>query len=216
MKYKNNQIIYSPSDLSSHSSCKHLSQLNKQHARGEIADPEQYTNRVLQMLMEKGIEFEENHLREIKDQGRTVSEISTDDPHAEKHTIDAMKAGIDVIYQARLKEDGKWSGWADFLKKVDRPSSLGDWSYEVWDTKLANETKAGTILQIGLYSERVAQIQGITPEYMGVIKPDGEEYYRYDEHAAYIRVVKRNLEEAIANDEETYPEPVSHCDICRW
>ena len=216
MKYKNNQIIYSPSDLSSHSSCKHLSQLNKQHARGEIADPEQYTNRVLQMLKEKGIEFEENHLQEIKDQGRTVSEISTDDSHAEKHTIDAMKAGIDVIYQARLKEVGKWSGWADFLKKVDKPSDLGDWSYEVWDTKLANETKAGTILQIGLYSERVAQIQGITPEYMGVIKPDGEEYYRYDEHAAYIRVVKRNLEEAIANDEETYPEPVSHCDICRW
>ncbi|MCM4150921.1 TM0106 family RecB-like putative nuclease [Arenibacter sp. N53] len=216
MKYKNNQIIYSPSDLSSHSSCKHLTQLNKQHSRGEIADPEVYTNRVLQMLKDKGIEFEENHLKEISVQGKTVSEISTDDPHAEKHTIDAMKAGMDVIYQARLKEDGKWSGWADFLKKVDKPSDLGDWSYEVWDTKLANETKAGTILQIGLYSERVAQIQGITPEYMGVIKPEGEEYYRYDEHAAYMRVVKRNLEEAIANDEETYPEPVGHCDICRW
>ena len=127
-----------------------------------------------------------------------------------------MKAGIDVIYQARLKEDGKWSGWADFLKKVDKPSELGDWSYEVWDTKLANETKAGTILQIGLYSERLAQIQGLSPEYMGVIKPEGEERYRYDEHAAYIRLVKRNLEEAIANDEETYPEPTSHCDICRW
>src|SRR5690606_34366666 len=131
-------------------------------------------------------------------------------------TIEAMKAGVDVIYQARLKEEGKWSGWADFLMKVARPSKLGDWSYEVWDTKLANETKAGTILQIGLYSERVAQIQGITPEYMGVIKPEGEEYYRYDEYAAYIRLVKRNLEEAIVNDEDTYPEPVSHCDICRW
>ena len=168
------------------------------------------------MLMEKGIDFEENHLQELKEQGKTVSEISTNDPHAEKHTIDAMKAGVDVIYQARLKEDGKWSGWADFLKKVDKPSDLGDWSYEVWDAKLANETKAGTILQIGLYSERVAKIQGLTPEYMGVIKPEGEECYRYDEHAAYIRLVKRNLEDAIANEDETYPEPVSHCDICKW
>ncbi len=216
MKYKNNHIIYSPSDLSTHISCKHLTQLNKQHAKGEIADPEVYTNRVLIMLTEKGIEFEEKHLQEIKNQGKTVSEINTDDPHAEKHTIDAMNAGLDVIYQARLKEDSKWSGWADFLKKVDKPSDLGDWSYEVWDAKLANETKAGTILQIGLYSERVAQIQGITPEYMGVIKPEGEEHYRYDEYAAYIRLVKRNLEKAIANDEDTYPEPVSHCDICRW
>ncbi|MAN86868.1 MAG: recombinase RecB [Algoriphagus sp.] len=216
MKSKNNTIIYSPSDLSAHSSCKHLTQLNKQHTRGEIADPEVYTNRVLLMLKEKGIQFEENHLQEIKVQGKNVSEISTNDPHAEKHTIDAMKAGVDVIYQARLKEDGKWSGWADFLKKVDKPSDLGDWSYEVWDAKLANETKAGTILQIGLYSERVAKIQGLTPEYMGVIKPEGEECYRYDEHAAYIRLVKRNLEDAIANEHETYPEPVSHCDICKW
>lgn len=216
MKYKNNQIIYSPSDLSSHSSCKHLTQLNKQFALGEIEAPEEYTNRVLLMLQKKGIEFEENHLQEIKDQGKTVSEISTDDPHAEKHTIDAMKAGIDVIYQAWLKEEGKWSGWSDFLKKVDKPSNLGSWSYEVWDTKLANETKAGTILQIGLYSERVAQIQGTSPEYMGVIKPEGEEFYRYDEHAAYIRLVKRKLEESIINDEDTYPEPVSYCDICRW
>ncbi|MCP9199015.1 TM0106 family RecB-like putative nuclease [Gramella sp. GC03-9] len=216
MKYKNNQIIYSPTDLSSHSSCNHLSNLNILNVRGEIADPEVYTNRVMLMLREKGEEFEENHLREMKEQGKTVSEIKTDDPHAEQHTIDAMKAGIEVIYQARLKEDGKWSGWADFLKKVNKPSNLGNWSYEVWDTKLANETKAGTILQIGLYSERLAHIQGLSPEFMGVIKPEGEERYRYDEHAAYIRLVKRNLEEAIANNQATYPEPTSHCDVCRW
>ncbi len=216
MKYKNNQITYSPSDLSTHSSCKHFTQLNKQNARGEISDPQLYTNRLLQVLKEKGIEFEENHLKEIKNQGKIISEISTDDPHAEKHTIDAMKAGVDIIYQARLKEDGKWSGWADFLKKVEKPSDLGDWSYEVWDTKLANETKAGTILQIGLYSERVDQIQGTTPEYMGVVNPEGEERYRYDEYAAYIRLVKRNLEDAIANEYETYPEAVNHCDICKW
>ncbi|MCB9190279.1 MAG: TM0106 family RecB-like putative nuclease [Flavobacteriales bacterium] len=215
MKYQN-QIIYSPSDLSSHSSCKHLTQLNKQNVRGEIADPEKYTNRVLVMLQEKGVEFEEGHLQELTDQGKAVVEINNENPHAEKHTIDAMQAGADVIYQARLKEDGKWSGWADFLMRVDKPSDLGNWSYEVWDTKLANETKAGTILQIGLYSERVAQIQGVNPEYMGVVKPEGEERYRFDEHAAYVRLVKHNLESAIEHDEETYPEPVGHCDICKW
>lgn len=216
MKYKNNHFLYSPSDLSSHSSCKHLTQLNKLHARGDIADPQVFENKVLIMLQERGMEFEKNHLQQLKDEGIKVLEISNEDAHAEKKTIEAMKAGTDVIYQAQLKEDGKWSGRADFLMRVEKPSKLGDWSYEVWDTKLANETKAGTILQIGLYSERVAQIQGITPEYMGVIKPEGKERYRYDEHAAYIRLVKRNIEDAIANEYETYPEPVSHCDICRW
>jgi len=216
MKYKDNRIIYSPSDLSNHGSCKHFTQLNKKNVRGEIADPEVYTNHVLAILKEKGIEFEQNHLQKLKNKGKSVKEINTVDPQAEQHTIDAMKAGIDVIYQARLKEGNKWSGWADFLFKVPRPSNLGVWSYEVWDTKLANETKAGTILQIGLYSERVAQIQGISPEYMGVIKPEGKERFRYDEHVAYIRLVKRNLERAISSDEVTYPDPVSHCDICRW
>lgn len=216
MKYKNNQIIYSPSDLSSHSGCKHLTQLNKRHVRGEIADPEIYNNPVLTMLKDKGIEFEGSYLQKLKDKGKTIAEISNEDPHAEKHTIDAMKAGVDIVYQARLKEDGKWSGWADFLMRVDTPSNLGEWSYEVWDTKLANETKAGTILQIGLYSECVGKIQGQSPEYMGVMKPEGEEIYRFDEYAAYIRLVKRNLEDAILNDYETYPDPVSHCNICRW
>lgn len=216
MKYKNNQIIYSPSDLASHGSCKHLTQLNKQHVRGEIADPEIYSNHVLAMLKEKGIEFEANHLQKLKDEGKTITEINNEDPHAEKHTIDAMKAGVDVVYQARLKEEGKWSGWADFLIRVDTPSNLGGWSYEVWDTKLANETKTGTILQIGLYSERVGIIQGQSPEHMGVIKPEGEESYRCDEYAAYIRLVKGNLENSILNDFETYPDPVGHCDICRW
>lgn len=216
MKNTATHILYSPSDLSAHSSCKHLTQLNKQNVRGEIDDPEIYLNPVLQMLKDKGITFEASHLQKLIDQGMNVVTIHNEDPDAEQKTIDAMKAGVDVIYQGRLKEEGKWSGWADFLMKVDRPSKFGDWSYEIWDTKLANETKAGTILQIGLYSERVAQIQGISPEFMGVVKPEGEERYRCDEYAAYVRLVKRNLEDAIANDHPTYPDPVSHCDICRW
>ena len=78
MKYKNNQFIYSPSDLSSHSSCKHLTKLNKQNARGEIADPEIYNNLVLKMLKEKGIEFEASHLQKLKDEGKTITEINND------------------------------------------------------------------------------------------------------------------------------------------
>jgi hypothetical protein len=39
------------------------------------------------------------------------------------------------------------------MLRVDAPSALGGWSYQVADTKLARETRAGTILQLGLYSE---------------------------------------------------------------
>ena len=35
--------------------------------------------------------------------------------------------------------------------------------------------------------------------------------------AAYYRLVKRALQEAVeVGAGETYPEPVDHCDICRW
>jgi hypothetical protein len=60
-----------------------------------------------------------------------------------------MSAGIEVIAQADLRD----SNWQDILIKVNRPSHLGNWSYEVIDTKLARETRSGTILQLCLYSE---------------------------------------------------------------
>jgi uncharacterized protein len=41
-----------------------------------------------------------------------------------------MRGGADVIYQATLGSD-RWHGRADFLKRIERPSQLGAWSYEV-------------------------------------------------------------------------------------
>src|SRR5258708_40039409 len=101
-------------------------------------------------------------------------------------------------------------------------SKLGPWSYEVYDCKLALETKATTILQLSLYSECLAAIQGASPEYMHVVPPsDGfvSEQYRVSDYSAYYRYVKRRLEDAIENNgsvTETYPEPTPHCSVCRW
>ena len=58
-----------------------------------------------------------------------------------------MRAGADVIYQATFF-DGRWRGHADFLLRVDTPSDLGAWSYEVADAKLARRVKAAAVLQM--------------------------------------------------------------------
>jgi uncharacterized protein len=132
-----------------------------------------------------------------------------------------MKKGFDVIVQAPLTH-GRWFGRADVLKRVEFPSRLGPWSYEVHDCKLARETKATTILQLSLYSECVAGIQGEWPEYMHVVPPGDEfvsEPYRVSDYSAYYRYVKRRLEDAIENNGSvtaTYPEPTPHCSVCRW
>jgi predicted RecB family nuclease len=71
-----------------------------------------------------------------------------------------MKAGAQIIVQGALQV-AHWSGRADILRRVQKPSQLGSWSYEVVDTKLARETKGSTVLQICMYSELVAAAQNL-------------------------------------------------------
>ena len=100
------------------------------------------------------------------------------------------------------------------------PQRLGDWSYEVIDTKLARETKGGTILQLCLYSDLALVSKGSVPEFMHVVVPwsDHEpQTFRTADYSAYYRRVKRGLEQSTRmGHKSTYPEPKEHCDICRW
>jgi uncharacterized protein len=42
--------------------------------------------------------------------------------------------------------------------------------------------------------------------------------YRFADCAAYFRKVKHGLLESLGGEaaKETYPDPIEHCDICRW
>jgi hypothetical protein len=60
-----------------------------------------------------------------------------------------------------MQKYGPWHGRADVLFGVNTPSKLGKWSYEVYDTKLARETKGGTILQLCLYYAQRATLRKI-------------------------------------------------------
>ena len=102
----------------------------------------------------------------------------------------------------------------DILRRVEAPSSLGSWSYEVIDTKLARETKSGTILQLSLYSDLVGEAQGLLPERMYVVAPWTEfepQAYRTGDYAAYYRLVKAWLESGVAKGGGSYPDPKDHC-----
>jgi len=206
----------SATDLSTHMSCRHATWLNLQEAKRLIKAPI-YNNPTVIALRQKGEEFEKNYIEQLKKSGMRIVEISKDErKRAFTDTLEAMRQGADVIYQARM-EDGTWNGWADFLLKVNKESKFGNWSYEVLDTKLSKETKAGAILQISLYSEILEQLQGSKPEYMHIHNPNGEEHYRVDDFAAYYRLMKAELLHAIEQQkEQTYPDPVPHCDVCRW
>jgi len=214
MRKKDNQVYYSASDLSGYIHCPRLTALDRLAMNGMLQKPIR-ESRVLKTLRERGEQFEQAYLKELGEQGKRIVEIDKDSSRAFEETVAAMKAGVDVVYQARL-EMNPWQGWSDFLIRVEKPSALGNWSYEVWDTKLATQTKAGTILQIALYSEIIAGIQGEMPECMYIKHPDGVETHRVMDYVAYYRLIKRKFLEAVQQEHVPYPDPVSHCEICNW
>jgi hypothetical protein len=56
--------------------------------------------------------------------------------------------------------------------RVEKSSGLGSWSYEPIDTKLAQETKGGTLLQLSLYADLLGRHQDLTPEWVHVVTPE--------------------------------------------
>lgn len=221
MRLTGAQITLSPTDLANHLVCPHVTTLDLAVAKGELAKPE-YTAQIAAALRDRGIAHENAYIESLKTEGLRIVDLrdeSVSDEGAEALRL-AMASRADVIVQAPLVVDG-WGGRADILRRVERPSTLGDWSYEPADTKLAAETKGGTILQLCVYAEMLETLQGISPEHFYVVTPGAPfvvEPYRLDDYAAYYRSVQKRLIDVITNGilEETYPEPVEHCDICRW
>jgi predicted RecB family nuclease len=213
----------SASDLSNHLACRHVTTLDLEVARGRRAAPD-WAAPDLKVIQELGLRHEAAYLAHLGKQGLTVENLGQVHHQDEKRllaeTLALLERGAEVIAQGALR-DGGWFGRPDVLRRVEKPSARWAWSYEVADTKLARETKAATILQLSLYSELLGKIQGTMPEFLWVVPPGpgfAGEKYRVTEYAAYYRYVRKRLLETVGEgvDQETYPEPVEHCNICRW
>ncbi len=191
-------LIFSATDLINHLECPHLTELNIEVALGR-AELEQSRSDTTILVARKGDEHERGHLARLIEEGREVVKIENGPSQSEpsqsepgqgepneggsvqngpglegmrrgaRETVDAMRAGAEVIYQGVLFDGVRWRGYSDFLHRVERPSELGDFSYEVADTKLARRVKPYFLLQLCFYSELVEAIQGVQPERMHVV-----------------------------------------------
>ena len=220
------QLTFSATDLSRFLACGHLTNLRRAVALGLRQRAPQIDDPRTELLRRRGIEHEERLLAAYIDRGLAVQTITATGAHgggddgdaALARTADAMRRGADVIYQGRLQE-GRWSGYPDFLRRVDAPSALGAWSYEVIDAKLARVARGEALLQLLLYSDLLRQVQGTAPEWMHLALGGGGgrlESFRIAEHAAYYRVVRQRFEAHVDAPPETQPEPVAHCEFCDW
>jgi uncharacterized protein len=216
MRLVDELLTLSATDLANHLGCAHLSNLNLAVAQGRARRPVR-KDPIVDLLIARGAEHEAAYLAHLRTHRKARIVAIGEDGDAQ--TLAAMRSGADVIYQAPLGDE-RWFGRADFLLKTAKPSAFGAWSYEVTDAKLATETRAGTILQLCVYSELLGRIQGAAPQYAHVVAPHHNfeaERYRLADYSAYYRLVKQRLEAALAIAEApTYPEPAQHCDVCAW
>ena len=169
------------------------------------------------LLQKQGDAHEAGHLGRLREAGRGIIEIDRGDlPQNADPTRTALTQGHDVIFQGAFLS-GNWGGWSDFLERVESPSALGPFSYEVTDTKLKRRPHPKHVLQLVLYSDLLTEIQGVAPEYAHVELGDGTRAtLRLSEYAAYARMARERLERFVANPEPTRPIPCVDCSLCRW
>ena len=220
--FENKGVLhFSATDLAGHLSCNHLTQLDAEVARGIRAKPKIW-DPLLEVLRQRGDLHEQAYLEHLEGAGYEIARIEGAglEERQAQETATAMREGTAIISQGVLLHE-RWGGRADILRRVDTPSDLGNWSYEVIDTKLARETKGGSVLQLCLYADLLSKVQGLVTEFMYVVAPWSDfepQIFRSSDYLAYYRLVRQSLEAAVADDAEaqTYPDPRQHCEICRW
>lgn len=167
----------------------------------DAADP------LMTKLQEKGNEHEKDYTQDLSDNGRDVLEIKKahKDIMAEQ-TILAMQAGRDIIFQGYLQL-GQFSGYTDFLVKVDGKSKFGNYHYEVQDTKLSKKLKPYFAIQLCCYCEMLAAVQGVMPQNFQVILGDNTvETLSVQKYYSYYLSLKKSFIEFHENSDDAMPD----------
>ncbi|HYV95592.1 MAG TPA: TM0106 family RecB-like putative nuclease, partial [Chitinophagales bacterium] len=212
--------MHSPTHLTNFLSCNYLSILERAAGEKLITKPF-FHDPLVKLLQRQGQLHEKNYLHTLKQTYKNIVELSHGNfDERVQQTIAAMKEGKDVIYQGALT-DGEWRGYSDFLVKTNSPSKLGNYSYNIVDTKLSAEVKSEAILQLCIYAELVAKIQDRLPDEITIVGGTNEKHtFNPSDFTAYLRYVKKKYLESLTRDVReavnNMPEPVEHCHTCDW
>ncbi len=220
MQTRDGRLIFSPSDINRFFESPFASWMDRFHVeRPENLIPDD-KDEGAQLLADEGLAHEHRHLAALRAAGKDVWELPTDLGSFEaKHraTVDAMRAGRAVLYQGALRHES-FEGYSDFLYRVDAPSDLGAFRYEVVDTKLARKAKPYFLLQLCAYAKMLEAIQGVRPENVHIVNGDGVEMpFRTDDYYFYFASLERDfLETHRTFDPDSRPIPEARADHGRW
>src|SRR5882672_7984496 len=180
MQRRDDQLLFSPSDLGSFLACEHLTQLDLNLALRGGRRPS-YENAYAELLRSKGAEHEQAFLEALRAAGRRVVEVrlnaARDFEEGTRRTAEAMRAGADYVYQ-------------------------------VVDTKLARHPRPEHALQLSFYSQALADTQQLAPDLAYVVLGTRERVaIRLADVTAYFRRVRQRFEATVAALPATGPYP---------
>lgn len=222
--YKKGQMYYSPSDLTRYMESPFASWMDRLAQEYPERSPQpDSSDDLMVMLQKKGYEHEDKLEAHLIAKGKILVKIEgiTKEERYTK-TLNAMKQGAEVIVQARLELE-HFAGYADFLVKVihepdQPPSKLGNWHYEVWDTKLASHVKPTFIIQLCCYAQMLENIQGILPQSITVALGNGknEIFKTHDFYYYYLSVKRAFLNEHSRFNPDQKPDPADSKSWGNW
>ena len=218
MKITKNRFLISPGDLNNFVACKFTIKNEIKFHNKEISKSEEKVNDKLWKKM--GIEHEKKYLQILKDKYKKSISIKSDldEKNRFDETLRAMEEGYELIYHAYLV-DGELRGEVDFLIKCSTPSKFGDYSYEVYDTKITRNLRPRHLTQITAYSDMVGKIQKVLPDKMYLIDGSDEEHaFKTIEYIDLFNHGKKEFLKFLSNvnKEKIYPEKCSYCNLCDW
>ncbi|MFO8646149.1 TM0106 family RecB-like putative nuclease [Legionella pneumophila] len=217
MYLESKQIVFSPSDLTQFmespfaSWMEHLTIIHPDL----IPSPDE-SDELLDVLHDMGNQHESEVLAAFETKGLTIANLRKRSDSYQA-TIDAMKNGADVIYQAHL-ELLPFKGYADFLIKVPGKSIFGDYCYEIWDTKLAKSVKAYFLVQLCCYAEMLGVMQQKRAEHITIILGNKEQKrFRLNDYFYFYQNLKQKfLSEHLHFEPNKCPDPASSRSWGRW
>lgn len=218
--YRNDsELVFSPSDLITFMESPFASWMDRlsieDAASGYEQDPE---DSLLVTLQNRGYAHETALLSAFQESHDRVATIETTTrDEATANTLAAMRSGEAIIFQGYLTNP-PFAGYTDFLVRVDQPSGLGLYSYEVWDTKLSKKLKPYFAIQLCCYGEMLETIQGTIPEYLTVVLGTNERVpLRTTDYMSYYLSLKVSfLDFQRGFNPKTIPNPVESASWGRW
>ena len=218
------RAFFSLSALNRFLACEHRTYLDILERRGEL--------RVFRLPPDMFLPSRRGDRHEVAVVDGLVAEgldvVSLDDEAATveeraRRTIAAIREGRGVLHQGCLARDG-WLGYPDFLIRIDEPSDLGAWSYEVYDAKLGSHPQPRHIstccsTPMNLWS---AYRVGVPTECIyrlgdGGVPAFGCQMTSRPTRRAFVpssRIASRSSPAWKLNP--AYPYKVSECQFCHW